>query len=122
MAALAELLAEPGPLRARAAGVGDPLAVLPVPVAMLCRGMLATGLDPRLLGSASTVGAAAGRAGGWPGIRCCARVTRCAGRCQSLNVVCPRPPAGLLAWPGPCACVVVQNPGEHASQLLALTE
>src|SRR5262249_60654762 len=38
MAALAEVFAEPGPLRAGAARVGDPLAGLPGLVAMLWRG------------------------------------------------------------------------------------
>jgi hypothetical protein len=45
MAALAEVFAEPGPLRAGAAEVGDPLAVLPVLVAMLWRGGLSADLD-----------------------------------------------------------------------------
>ena len=40
MAALAEVFAEPGPLRAGAAEVGDPVAVLPVLFAMLWRGRL----------------------------------------------------------------------------------
>jgi hypothetical protein len=62
MAALAEVFAEPGPLRAGAARVGDPVAVLPVLFAMLWRGGLAADLDARVLDSASTV-RATGRAG-----------------------------------------------------------
>ena len=53
MAALAEVFAEPGPLRAGAARVGDPVAVLPVLFAMLWRGGLAADLDGRVLDSAS---------------------------------------------------------------------
>ena len=63
MAALAEVFAEPGPLRAGAAEVGDPLAVLPVLFAMLWRGGLAADLDSRVLDSGSTVWAATGRVG-----------------------------------------------------------
>jgi len=63
MAALAEVFAAPGPLRAGAAAVGDPAAVLPVLFAMLWRGGLAADLDTRVLDSASTVWSAAGRAG-----------------------------------------------------------
>jgi hypothetical protein len=63
MAALAEVFAEPGPLRAGAAGVGDPVAVLPVLFAMLWRGGLAADLDSRVLDSASTVWATTGQAG-----------------------------------------------------------
>jgi hypothetical protein len=63
MAALAEVFAEPGPLRAGAAEVGDPLAVLPVLFAMLWRGALAADLDARVLDSASTVRATGERAG-----------------------------------------------------------
>jgi hypothetical protein len=63
MAALAEVFAEPGPLRAGAAAVGDPVAVLPVLFAMLWRGGLAADLDSRVLDSASTVWAATGRVG-----------------------------------------------------------
>jgi TnsA-like endonuclease N terminal len=63
MAALAEVFAEPGPLRAGAAEVGDPVAVLPVLFAMLWRGGLAADLDAQVLDSASTVWAAGGRAG-----------------------------------------------------------
>jgi hypothetical protein len=55
MAALAEVFAEPRPLRAGAADVGDPLAVLPVLFAMLWRGLLAADLDTRVLVSASMV-------------------------------------------------------------------
>jgi hypothetical protein len=62
MAALAEVFAEPGPLRAGAARVGDPLAVLPVLFAMLWRGGLAADLDTRVLDSASTVRVAGERA------------------------------------------------------------
>jgi hypothetical protein len=51
MATLAEVFAEPGPLRAGAARVGDPVAVLPVLFAMLWRGMLAAELDSRVLDS-----------------------------------------------------------------------
>jgi hypothetical protein len=61
MAALAEVFAEPGPLRAGAARVGDPLGVLPVLFGMLWRGGLAADLDTRVLDSASTVQAAGGR-------------------------------------------------------------
>ena len=49
MAALEEVFAEPGPLRAGAARVGDPLAVLPVLFAMLWRGRLSVDLDSRVL-------------------------------------------------------------------------
>jgi hypothetical protein len=63
MASLAEVFAVPGPLRAGAVEVGDPVAVLPVLFAMLWRGGLAADLDSRVLDSASTVWAAAGRAG-----------------------------------------------------------
>jgi hypothetical protein len=63
MATLAELFAEPGPLRAGAARVGDPVVVLPVLFAMLWRGELAADLDGRVLDSASTVWATAGQAG-----------------------------------------------------------
>jgi hypothetical protein len=62
MAALAEVFAEPGPLRAEAARVGDPLAVLPVLFAMLWRGGLAADLGSRVLDSASTVRATGDRA------------------------------------------------------------
>jgi hypothetical protein len=55
MAALAEVFAEPGPLRAGAARVGDPVAVLPVLFAMLWRGTLAADLDSRVLDSATVV-------------------------------------------------------------------
>ena len=55
MAALGEVFAEPGPLRAGAAGVGDPLAVLPVLFAMLWRGGLSADLDSRVLGPATVV-------------------------------------------------------------------
>ena len=60
MAALAEVFAEPGPLRAGAAQVGDPLAVLPVLFAVLWRGGLAADLDSQVLDSASTVWATGG--------------------------------------------------------------
>jgi hypothetical protein len=62
MAALGEAFAEPGPLRAGAAEVGNPVAVLPVLFAMLWRGRLAADLDSRVLDSASTVWAASERA------------------------------------------------------------
>jgi hypothetical protein len=62
MAALAEVFAEPRPLRAGAAAVGDPVAVLPVLFAMLWRGALAADLDSWVLSSASTVRAAGRRA------------------------------------------------------------
>ena len=55
MAALEQVFAEPGPLRAGAAEVGDPLAVLPVLFAMLWHGGLSSDLDIRVLDSASTV-------------------------------------------------------------------
>jgi hypothetical protein len=55
IAALAEVFAEPGPLRAGAAEVGDPLAVLTVLFAMLWRGWLSAELDTRVLDSASMV-------------------------------------------------------------------
>jgi hypothetical protein len=55
MAALAEVFAEPGPLRAGAARVGDPLAVLPVLFAMLWRGSLSADLDSRPLDPATAV-------------------------------------------------------------------
>jgi hypothetical protein len=55
MAALAEVFAEAGPLRAGAARVGDPVAVLPVLFAMLWRGTLAADLDSRVLDSATVV-------------------------------------------------------------------
>lgn len=55
MAALEQVFAEPRPLRAGAADVGDPLAVLPVLFAMLWRGGLSADLDTRVLDSASTV-------------------------------------------------------------------
>ena len=55
MAALAEVFAEPGPLRAGAARVGDPLAVLPVLFAMLWRGRLSADLDSRVLDPATAV-------------------------------------------------------------------
>ena len=55
MAPLAEVFAEPGPLRAGAAQVGDPLAVLPVLFAMLWRGGLSADLDTRVLDPSSTV-------------------------------------------------------------------
>jgi hypothetical protein len=58
MAALAEVFAGPRPLRAGAAEVGDPVAVLPVLFAMLWRGELAADLDSRVLDSASAVHAA----------------------------------------------------------------
>ncbi|MGO8961956.1 MAG: hypothetical protein ACLQFR_31980 [Streptosporangiaceae bacterium] len=59
IAALGEVLAEPGPLRAGAAEVGDPPTVLPVLFAMLrCRG-LAADLDNRVLDPASAVWATA---------------------------------------------------------------
>jgi hypothetical protein len=60
MAALEEVFAEPGPLRAGAARAGDPLAVLPVLFAMLWRGGLFADLDSRVLDPASTVWAARG--------------------------------------------------------------
>jgi hypothetical protein len=60
MAALAEVFAEPGPLRAGAAQVGDPVAVLPVLFAMLWRGGLSADLDSRVLDPASTVQATGG--------------------------------------------------------------
>ena len=63
MAALAVVFAEPGPLRAGAAAVGDPVAVLPVLFAMLWRGALAADLDSRVLGPASTMQATGERAG-----------------------------------------------------------
>ena len=55
MAALEEVFAEPGPLRAGAARVGDPVAVLPVLFAMLWRGGLAADLDSRVLDPATAV-------------------------------------------------------------------
>jgi hypothetical protein len=55
MAGLAEVFAEPGPLRAGAARVGDPLTVLPVVFAMLWRGRLSADLDGRVLGPATAV-------------------------------------------------------------------
>ena len=60
MAALGEVFAEPGPLRAGAARVGDPVAVLPVLFAMLWRGALAADLDGRVLDSATVVRATGG--------------------------------------------------------------
>jgi hypothetical protein len=60
MAALAEVFAEQGPLRAGAAEVGDPLAALPVLFAMLWRGGLSADLDSRVLDPASTVWVAGG--------------------------------------------------------------
>ena len=63
MAALAEVFAEPGPLRAGAARVGDPVAVLPVLFAMLWRGGLAADLDSRVLDSVTVVQATGGCAG-----------------------------------------------------------
>jgi hypothetical protein len=63
MTALADVFAEPGPLRAGAASVGDPVAVLPVLFAMLWRGGLAADLDSRVLDAASTVRATTRRAG-----------------------------------------------------------
>ncbi len=53
--ALGEVFAGPRPLRAGAAEVGDPVAVLPVQFAMLWRGQLAADFDSRVLDSASTV-------------------------------------------------------------------
>jgi hypothetical protein len=55
MAALEQVFAEPRQLRAGAAEVGDPLAVLPVLFAMLWHGGLSSDLDIRVLDSASTV-------------------------------------------------------------------
>ena len=55
MAALEQVFAEPRQLRAGAAEVGDPLAVLPVLFAMLWHGGLSSDLDTRVLDSASTV-------------------------------------------------------------------
>ena len=55
MAALEQVFAEPRQLRAGAAEVGDPLAVLPVLFAMLWHGGLSSDLDIRGLDSASTV-------------------------------------------------------------------
>ena len=55
MAALAEVFAEPGPLRAGAARAGDPVTVLPVLFAMLWRGRLAADLDGRVLDPATVV-------------------------------------------------------------------
>ena len=55
MAALEEVFTEPGPLRAGAARVGDPLAVLPVLFAMLWRGRLSADLNTRVLDSATVV-------------------------------------------------------------------
>jgi hypothetical protein len=55
MAALEEVFAEPGPLRAGAARVGDPLAVLPVLFAMLWRGSLSADLDSQVLDPATAV-------------------------------------------------------------------
>jgi hypothetical protein len=63
MAALGEAFAEPGLLRAGAARVGDPVAVLPVLFAMLWRGELAADLDSRVLDSATVVRAARRGAG-----------------------------------------------------------
>jgi hypothetical protein len=63
MAALAEVFTESGPLRAGAARVGDPVAVLPVLFAMLWRGTLAADLDSRVLDSAAVVQATGGCAG-----------------------------------------------------------
>jgi hypothetical protein len=63
MAALAEVFAEPGPLRAGAARAGDAVAVLPVLFAMLWRGTLAGDLDSRVLDSATVVWATRGCAG-----------------------------------------------------------
>jgi hypothetical protein len=60
MAALAEVFADPGPLRAGAARVGDPVAVLPVLFAMLWRGTLAADLESRVLDSATLVCATEG--------------------------------------------------------------
>jgi hypothetical protein len=60
MAALKEVFAGPRPLRAGAAEVGDPLAVLPVLFAMLWGGGMAADLDTRVLDSASTVRATRG--------------------------------------------------------------
>ena len=55
IAALGEVLAEPGPLRAGAAEVGDPPTVLPVLFAMLRYRGLAADLDNRVLDPASAV-------------------------------------------------------------------
>jgi hypothetical protein len=63
MAALGEVFAKPGPLRAGAAAVGDPVAVLPVLFAMLWRGTLAADLDSHVLDSGVTLWATTGRAG-----------------------------------------------------------
>ena len=64
MAALGEVFAAgPRPLRAAAAEVGDPVAVLPVLFAMLWRGELAAELDSRVLDSGSLVRAADGSQG-----------------------------------------------------------
>src|ERR1700678_2631660 len=60
MAALAEVFAEPCPLRAGAARAGDPLAVLPVLFAMLWRGRLAADLDSRVLDPVTVVQATRG--------------------------------------------------------------
>ena len=62
MASLGEAFAEPGPLRAGAARVGDPVGVLPVLFAMLWRGALAADLDSRVLDSVTVV--RAGTVGG----------------------------------------------------------
>ena len=64
MAALAEVFARPGPLRAGAAQVGDPVgdpvAVLPVLFAILWRGRLSADLDSRVPDPATVVRATEG--------------------------------------------------------------
>jgi hypothetical protein len=64
------VFAEPAPLLAGAAAVGDPVAVLPVLFGMLWRGALAADLDRCRLASATLVHArGVGRADSWPGLR-----------------------------------------------------
>jgi hypothetical protein len=60
---LGELFTEPGPLLARAAVAGDPVAVLPVLFGMLWRGELAADLEGDLLGAGTLVHAREGWAG-----------------------------------------------------------
>jgi hypothetical protein len=79
-AALEQVFAKPGPLRAGAAEVGDPLAVLPVLFAMLWRGGLAADLDTRVLDSASTVRATGGAGADDPASGLASRRHAAAGR------------------------------------------
>jgi hypothetical protein len=60
MAALAEVFAEPRPLRAGAAQVGDPVAALPVLFAILWRGRLSADLHSRVPDPATVVRATGG--------------------------------------------------------------